>query len=177
MRFGLIPTLAAVFVAIARPAAPAPTAPDKHAQWDQLIAEAIKHGGVPTKLSATESYVFAGPNGLNVTFTRTLDNRVRAVCAMYLSANINVCMNWDTEKLTYATRADANSPWVKSDAPPPVPETAPETPFWLDLLSAFFDTPLPYSTYIRWSHGGVPHAPRIAFSHAFSHGFMGLHHH
>jgi hypothetical protein len=153
--------------------APALATPEKDAAWDKLIADAVKRGGVETIMVKTASYVFAGPNGLNVTFARTLDNKVRAICAMYLNANVNVCMKWDTEKMNYATRASENAPWVVSDVPPDAPESAPETPLWLDLLSAFLDVDVPYSTFHSWHHGGGPLSARKGFTRAFSHSFVG----
>jgi hypothetical protein len=36
----------------------------------------------------------------------------------YMSKNINVCMNWDNEKMIYSTRASETAPWVASSTPP-----------------------------------------------------------
>jgi hypothetical protein len=86
--------------------------------WDSLIAEAQKRGGSETRLDKSTSYVFQRPDGEYVTFTHALTNGVRAVCVISKDQNIVVCDDWDTGKLTYGWRADAESPWTHSDKPP-----------------------------------------------------------
>jgi hypothetical protein len=90
----------------------------KDAKWNALIAEAVKHGGVETISGNTGSYVFSGPDGMDMTFSRRLDNKIRLICMGYMSKNINVCMNWDSEKFYYSTRASETAPWVTSRKPP-----------------------------------------------------------
>ena len=90
----------------------------KDAKWNALIAEAVKHGGVETISGNTASYVFSGPDGMDMTFTRSFDNKIRLICMGYMSKNINVCLNWDNEKMYYGTRANETAPWVISRTPP-----------------------------------------------------------
>jgi hypothetical protein len=68
-----------------------------------------------------------------------------------MSANINVCLNWDTEKMIYSTRASESAPWVASNVPPDVPKSAPETRLWLDQLSKFLKVDLPYWAFHDWA--------------------------
>ncbi len=91
----------------------------KDAKWNALIAEAVKHGGVETISGNTGSYVFSRPDGMDMTFTRSLDNKIRLICIAYMSKNINVCMNWNDEKVTYSTRASETAPWVISSTRQP----------------------------------------------------------
>ncbi len=90
----------------------------KDAKWNALIAEAVKHGGVETISGNTGSYVFSRPDGMSMTLTRSLDNKIRLICIGYMNKNINVCINWDTEKMIYSTRASETAPWVTSSTPP-----------------------------------------------------------
>ncbi|MGH9676417.1 MAG: hypothetical protein ACRD36_04885, partial [Candidatus Acidiferrum sp.] len=133
----LAPQFGVATLAVSCLFAAAHATPKKDAEWNRLLAEAVKHGGVETISGNTGSYVFAGPKGMHLTITRRLDNKVRLICAGYMSANINVCMNWDTEKMIYSTRASESAPWVASGVPPDVPESAPETRQWRDQLSTF----------------------------------------
>ena len=155
---------------------------EKERQWNLLIAEAKRHGGVETIINKTGSYVFGGPNGLIVAFTRTLDNKRHFVCAMYLSANIQVCASWETEKMLYSTRTDEHSPWIVSDNPPPEAEAAPSTPIWLDLLSAFLgvgfgDEGGDFDDHAFGARPYYPHfARRAGVIRAFRHGFAGGRH-
>jgi len=97
---------------------PALATPERDRIWDSLIAEAQKRGGSETRLDKSTSYVFQRPDGEYVTFTHALTNGVRAVCVISKDQNIVVCDDWDTGKLTYGWRADAQSPWTHSDKPP-----------------------------------------------------------
>jgi hypothetical protein len=90
----------------------------KDAKWNALIAEAVKHGGVETISGNTGSYLFSRPDGMDMTVTRSFDNKIRLICIGYMSKNINVCMNWDNEKMIYSTRASQTAPWVTSSTPP-----------------------------------------------------------
>lgn len=92
----------------------------KDAKWNALIAAAVKHGGVETISGNTGSYVFSRPDGMDMTVTRSLDNKIRLICMGYMRKNINVCMNWDNEKMIYGTRASETVPWVTSSTPPAV---------------------------------------------------------
>ncbi|MGH6847589.1 MAG: hypothetical protein ACREC0_09165 [Methylocella sp.] len=151
MMFNLAPQF--VFATLAVPCmfAAAHATPKKDAEWNKLLAEAVKHGGVETISGNTGSYVFAGPKGMHLTITRRLDNKVRLLCAGYMSANINVCLNWDTEKMIYSTRASESAPWVASDVPPHVPESAPETQQWHDQFSKFLKVDLLNFAFSGWA--------------------------
>ena len=91
----------------------------KDAKWNALIAEAVKHGGVETISGNSGSYVFSRPDGMDMTITRSLDNKIRLICVGYMSKNINVCKNSDDETMIYNTRASQTAPWVTSSTPPP----------------------------------------------------------
>lgn len=166
---------AALLTAVSCWSGPGHAAPDKDKAvgWRRLIAEAIKHGGVETIAGNTGSYVFAGPNGLNVTFTHTLDDNEHFVCAAYILANIIVCANWDTEKLRYGTRADEHSPWVVSDVPPVAPESVPQAPLLLSLLSTFLDSAVPFDSLQCWHRRCGWDSSRGGSSHGFGHGLWG----
>ncbi len=112
--------------------------PDRDAAWAALIAEAKKHGGVETILGSTGSYVFQRPDGLYVMFTRTLDSRTHAVCVLAMAQNFITCEDWDSGKITYGQRPDANSPWKYSDKPPGEEGAAQKGPV-ASLLSTLAD--------------------------------------
>jgi hypothetical protein len=109
-----------VYVALAQLAASSALAAssERDRVWDQLIAEAKKHGGEETQYKTSVSYVFRKPEGEFVTFTKMLDSPTRAVCLLSKDQTVTVCENWDTEKLRYGWRGDANSPWSYGDDPP-----------------------------------------------------------
>lgn len=92
--------------------------PDRDKAWDQLIADAKKHGGQETQYKTSVSYVFQKPEGEYVTFTKMLDSPLRAVCVMSKDQTITTCGNWDTGKLRYGWRKDVDLPWAYSDDPP-----------------------------------------------------------
>jgi len=93
--------------------------PERDQDWDALIAEAKKHGGEETQYQNSVSYVFfRKSDGEWVTFTRMLDSPTRAVCVLSKPQTLTVCGNWDTGKLRYGLRSDANSQWSYSDDPP-----------------------------------------------------------
>ena len=113
-RRGLIGVALAMLVA-----APAHAGtPERDEAWDALIAEAKKHGGQETQYKTSVSYVFRKSDGQYVTFTRMLDSPTRAVCVLSKEQTVTVCGNWDTGKLRYGWRADANSAWTYGDTPP-----------------------------------------------------------
>jgi hypothetical protein len=56
----------------------------KDAKWNALIAEAVKHGGVETISGKTGSYVLSRPDGMDMTFTRRLDNNLDNKIRAYL---------------------------------------------------------------------------------------------
>lgn len=107
---------AALATLIAGPALAA--TPERDQAWDSLISEAKKHGGEETQYKTSVSYVFRNPDGEYVTFTRMLDSSTRAVCVLTKDQTLTVCGNWDTSKLRYGWRANADWPWTYSDTPP-----------------------------------------------------------
>ena len=112
--------------------------PERDKAWDALIAQAKKRGGAETPINNSISYVFQRPDGAYVSFTWMTDSPVRAVCVISKDQNLNVCGNWDTGKIAYGWRADANSPWTHSDNPPPKDAaTSPKGP--MDSLKSIFD--------------------------------------
>lgn len=108
------------------------------ARWDALIASAINRGGVETISGDTGSYVFVRPDGMIVTFTRRLDNKIRLICVQHASipgnntaltamnVDFQQCLNWNTGVTIYATRASESAAWVFSDVPPTAQELDPE---------------------------------------------------
>lgn len=112
--------------------------PERDKAWDQLIAEAQKHGGEATQYKNSTSYVFKNKDGVVYTFTKMTDNPTRAVCVMAQDQTSIVCGNWDTGKMKYGRRADDASSWTYSDSPPK--EKAPEgkSPF-ASLFSTLTD--------------------------------------
>jgi hypothetical protein len=92
--------------------------PERDKTWDLLIAEARKHGGEETQYKTSVSYVFRKSDGEFVTFTKMLDSPTRAVCVLSKDQIVTVCGNWDTGKLRYGWRADADAPWSYGDTPP-----------------------------------------------------------
>jgi len=119
----------------------------KDAKWNALIAEAVKHGGVETISGNTGSYVFSRPDGMDMTITRSLDNKIRLICIGYMSKNINVCMNWNNEKMIYGTRASQTAPWVTSSTPPTeVAQDRDKGSYWSRLL----DTGGGVQNFARW---------------------------
>ncbi len=142
---------------------------EKDAQWDRLIDEAVRHGGVETVLDKSASYVFGAPDGMSITFTRTLDNKVRAVCAGYMSKNFFVCADWNTGKLRYSSRQDEASPWIASETPPDIQETSPDEPLWLSLVSALLDTDVDYPTFRGRGHHALAPFSVGRFGHSFDH--------
>jgi len=111
---------------------PALATPERDRNWDALIAEAQRRGGVETRLDTSTSYVFQRPDGAYVTFSHSLANGVRAVCLISKDQNLGVCDDWDTGRLAYSWRADAASPWTHSDKPPSANEATP-----IDMLLGF----------------------------------------
>jgi len=93
-------------------------AADRDEAWDALIVEAKKRGGVETVLDKSASCVFQRPDGMYVTFTRTLDNRTRVVCALASDSNFSACADWRTGNITYGWRADAAAQMRFSKTPP-----------------------------------------------------------
>ena len=91
--------------------------PEKDQRWSALIAQAQKRGGVETKLDRTASYVFQQQDGAFITFTRALANDKRFVCLVASDSKASVCVDWDTGKTTYGSRADVASPWINRDGP------------------------------------------------------------
>jgi hypothetical protein len=119
----------------------------RDAKWNALIAETVKHGGVETISGNSGSYVFAGPDGMDMTITWSLDNKIRLICMGYMSENINVCMNWDNEKMIYSTRASETAPWVTSSTPPAEAAQDLDTgSYW----SRLFDTGGGVQKFARW---------------------------
>jgi hypothetical protein len=86
----------------------------KDARWDALLAEEMKHGGVETITGPTGSFVFLhhepGKDDYYLTFTRSLDNKIRLICIMPINQLVNICSNWNTGTLSYATRAADDDP-------------------------------------------------------------------
>lgn len=109
--------------------------PERDRAWDALIAEAKKHGGEEIQYKTSVSYVFRKNDGEYVTFTKMLDSPTRAVCVLSKDQTVTVCGNWDTGKLRYGVRADANAAWTYSDTPPPAAEKSP----FASLLASFGD--------------------------------------
>ena len=124
--------------------------PERDKAWNSLIAEAKKHGGVETVAQDSASYVFQRPDGLLVTFTRMLDGRIRAVCILAKDQNLVVCGDWDTGKIRYGKRADATSPLIYSDTPPPDEAGAQGAGLLETLLSML----APGHTARSWGQGG-----------------------
>jgi hypothetical protein len=119
----------------------------KDAKWNAPIAETVKHGGVETISGNTGSYVFSRPDGMDLTITRRLDNKIRLICMGYMSKNINVCMNWDNDKMIYSTRASETAPWVTSSTPPAEAAQDRDTgSYW----SRLFDTGGGVRNFARW---------------------------
>lgn len=123
---------------------PARATPERDAQWKKLLAQAAKHGGKETVSGHSASYVFAGPGGMDVTFTHSLDNKVRLVCAGQMRANINVCWNWDTQTCLYSTRVNASSPWGFSTIVPDFNKLPPETQQWGAVLMRICGVKMPH---------------------------------
>jgi hypothetical protein len=119
----------------------------KDAKWNALIAEAVKRGGVETISGNTGSYVFSGLDRMDMTVTRSLDNKIRLICMGYMSKNINVCMNWDNEKMIYSTRANETAPWVTSSTPPTEAAQDQDT---RSYLSRLFGTGGGVQNFARW---------------------------
>ena len=99
----------------------------KDARWDALIAEAVKHGGVETIAGTSGSLVFLhhepGKDDYYLTFTHSLDNKIRFICVMQVDQLVSVCSDWNTGTLSYATRAADDDPadahsWHVSRTPP-----------------------------------------------------------
>ncbi len=109
-------------------------------EWNELIAQTKKHGGVETVLDQTASYVLQAKDGTYVAFTRTLDNKKRFICIIRDALNFRYCYNFDSQTVVYGTRANADAPWVESLTPPPPQEKQPS--FWDGLLQAFLSLPL-----------------------------------
>lgn len=123
----------------------AQAAPERDAQWKKLLMQAAKHGGTETVSGHTASYVFAGPGGMDVTFTHSLDNAVRLVCAGQMHANINVCWNWDARTCLYSTRANASAPWGFSTMAPDFNRLPPETQQWGGVLMRICGIKVPHA--------------------------------
>ncbi|MDE3176894.1 MAG: hypothetical protein KGM15_12410 [Pseudomonadota bacterium] len=104
--------------------------------WDVLIAEAKKHGGVETKLDRSSSYVFQQKDGSFVSFTQLAAPQVkRAVCLIAKAQDATVCVDWDNGKVTLGERADAASAW-KTRTVASLDELEAEKPgFFSDLMS------------------------------------------
>lgn len=105
------------------------------AKWNALIAEAVKHGGVETFSGNTSSYVFSRPDGMDMTFTRSLDNKIRLGCIGY------------NEKMIYSTRASETAPWIAGSTPPAETAQARDTGSYLSRL---FDTGGGVRNFARW---------------------------
>ncbi|MDQ6702906.1 MAG: hypothetical protein M3Z96_07295 [Pseudomonadota bacterium] len=70
---------------LALAALPAKADTVKDTGWESLITSAINRGGVETISGDTGSYVFVRPDGMIVTFTRRLDNKIRLICVQHAS--------------------------------------------------------------------------------------------
>ncbi len=102
--------LACLFGWIVPPSGLAGT-PERDKAWDALVAQAVAHGGVETRLDQSASYVFKRPDGSFVTFTHILKGQKRAVCLITETQSATACLDWDNGKLTLGDRKDAASPW------------------------------------------------------------------
>ena len=137
------PTLLAFAFASVLAAAPSFAANSQDKQWNDLIAQAKKHGGVETVLDQTASYVFQAKDGTYVTFTRALDNKKRFICIIRDALNFRYCYNFDSQSVVYGTRANSDAPWVESRTPPTTPAEEKAHPsFWGSLLNGLLNLPL-----------------------------------
>ncbi|MGQ0445304.1 MAG: hypothetical protein ACT4O2_09320 [Beijerinckiaceae bacterium] len=82
-----------------------------------------------------------------MTITRSLDNKIRLICMGYMSKNFNVCLNWDSEKMIYSTRASGTAPWVASSTPP---AEAAQSRYTESDWSRLFDTGGGVQKFARW---------------------------
>ena len=113
--------------------------PERDKSWDALIAEAKAHGGAETRLDQSASYIFQRPDGVYVSFTRLLKGEKRSVCLIGKDQNETICVDWDSGKTTWGSRADAATPWKLHEAAS-IEEIASKAPGPFDALSSAFQS-------------------------------------